>query len=290
MNRPARAVSRSIFRGLFLLTVLLAAAASAAAVPEKAGRSDLPAAAADPYAVEPEPMTVAECGRCHQHHFRTLKNEGGAHRFDCRQCHEVFHAYNPRKNNYAELMPVCGNCHGQPHGDKQVDCLACHENPHAPKTQLSLQVLAKSCADCHRQPAEELKQFPSAHTKQTCQDCHSQRHGRIPSCFECHTGHFPDQPLDACLACHPVHKPKETVFTADATAATCAACHDEAFAKWSKTPSRHGQVSCTTCHTRHGLVPDCTACHQKPHPAQMTARFDNCLVCHVDPHDLPIKR
>lgn len=289
MSRWLRPVSRSILPGLAILFFLFAAAVSAAAVTEKTGRSDLPVTAADPYAIEPEPMTVAECGRCHQHHFRTLKNEGGAHRFDCRQCHEVFHAYNPRKNNYAELMPACGNCHGLPHGDKQADCLACHANPHAPKTQLSLAVLAKSCTDCHRQPAEELKQFPSAHSGQACQDCHSQRHGRIPSCFECHQPHFPNQALSTCAGCHPVHKPREIVFAADSAAATCADCHSGAFGKWSKTPSRHGQVNCTACHSRHGFVPNCADCHQSPHPPQMTARFNDCLVCHMDPHDLPIK-
>lgn len=271
---------------LFLLSLSGPGAVEAAA---PSGRGSLPDALPGSYATDPEPMTTAECGRCHLHHFKALKNEGGGHRFNCTDCHEVFHAYNPRKDNFSELMPACSNCHSLPHGEKQTDCLACHVNPHAPKTQLSLQALAKNCADCHNQPAEQLKKFPSAHSGQACQDCHSQRHGRIPSCFECHQPHFPNQALAACQACHPVHKPRETVFAADSAAATCAACHNDVFLKWSKTPSRHGQVNCTACHSKHGLVPNCTECHKSPHPPQMLARFSTCLVCHVDPHDLPIK-
>jgi hypothetical protein len=269
--------------------LVLAVAATAAAVTEKAGRPNLPAAAPDPYAADPEPMTVAECGRCHRHQFKALKDEGGAHRFACTDCHEVFHAWNPRKNNFAELMPKCGNCHGLAHGEKQTDCLSCHADPHAPRARLSLHALAGNCGDCHRQPAEQLQEFPSAHSGQACQDCHSQRHGRIPTCFECHEAHFPKQALATCLACHPAHKPRETLFAADSDAATCAACHDAVFLKWSKTPSRHGQVNCTVCHGRHGSLPACTDCHQPPHSPQMTAKFKSCLGCHLDPHNLPVK-
>ena len=288
MSRRHGSVPGKILQGLLILVLLLILAGAAGAV-GKSGRDSLPDTGLGSYAADPEPMTVAECGRCHLYQFKTLKDEGGAHRFACTDCHEVFHAYNPRKNNFAELMPACGNCHSLPHGEKQTDCLSCHENPHAPRVRLSMQKLAGSCGDCHRQPAEQLQKFPSAHSGQACMDCHSQRHGRMPTCFECHEAHFPNQALDACLKCHPVHKPRETVFTADAAAATCAACHNEVFLKWSKTPSRHGQVNCTVCHTRHGYLPACTDCHKAPHPPQMLARFNNCLVCHADPHDPPIK-
>ena len=243
----------------------------------------------DLYAAQPKPMTVTECGRCHPNQFNNLRDHGGAHRFDCRDCHEIFHAYNPRRNNFAEIMPSCSQCHDAPHGATQTDCLNCHLNPHAPRTVFSMQRLDKSCADCHKEPAEQLQKFPSAHTQQTCQTCHSERHGRIPNCDECHSPHYEGQAQTACLACHPVHKPLQTNFTADADARTCAACHGDVFGTWSSTPSKHGTVNCTVCHTQHGKIPACTDCHTPPHDPKMMAKFKSCLGCHLDPHNLPIK-
>ncbi len=247
------------------------------------------AAGEDLYAVEPAPMTVAECGRCHVVHFQALKADGGKHRFACQECHRIFHAYNPRRDNFAALMPQCGQCHNLPHGTRFTECLSCHDNPHAALRLAGMPKLAQHCGECHVGPAEELAKFPSAHTRQGCDSCHSERHGRIPQCGECHQPHFAEQPATACLGCHPVHRPLQISFTPDADPQNCKECHTAAFSHWTATRSKHGKVSCATCHTRHGLIPKCTDCHDVPHDAKMMARFPACLDCHLDPHNPPIK-
>jgi predicted CXXCH cytochrome family protein len=288
-------VRRSSAPALLLGLALLLPQLSNASTPERSGAvaaSGAPARAAlsaDPYNVDPEPMTVAECGRCHAFHFRNLKSEGGGHRFDCRDCHERFHAYNPRRANYAELMPRCATCHGDYHGGKQLDCLSCHEDPHAPKRPIAMTKLTPLCAGCHTAPAQGLQGSPSAHTKQSCDACHSERHGRVPSCAECHQPHFTGQAQAGCTSCHPAHTPLASAFRPDTDPKTCAACHDGAFAAWSRTRSKHGKVNCAACHQQHRAVPDCAACHPSSHNPAFLARFPKCLDCHLDVHDLPTK-
>jgi predicted CXXCH cytochrome family protein len=247
------------------------------------------AVAEDPYAAQPQPMTVAECGRCHPIQFGSLREAGGGHRVDCRDCHQVFHAYNPRRGNYAEIMPRCEGCHDVPHGKEQRDCLSCHGNAHAPRQGLVMSKLIGVCGRCHEGPAQQLKQFPSAHSEQACQDCHSDRHGRIPECSECHEPHFQGQAMTGCTECHPVHNPRSPALPVDAAPQVCAACHKAVYENWSGTTSRHGKVACAVCHTQHGAVPACTDCHQPPHDPKMMARFNGCLGCHLDAHNLPTK-
>ncbi len=242
------------------------------------------------YAEMPIPLQPAECGQCHGGQFLGLRDSGGKHRFACQECHQVFHAYNPRKNNYDELMPLCSTCHGQQHGAKKIDCLNCHQNPHTPLQIPAMDRLAKACADCHTAPAKELKKFPSAHTEQGCQTCHHDKHGYIPDCAECHDGHYDDQPVQDCMSCHTrVHAPLQIGFPRDANVKTCSGCHDNVYGKWQRTPSKHGQVSCVTCHQAHGKIPDCTECHGVPHNKKQMELFPKCLTCHIDVHDLPIK-
>ena len=52
------------------------------------------------YAVTPPPLQPAECGQCHTQQFGNLKVSGGKHRFACQECHDAFHSYSPRKDNY----------------------------------------------------------------------------------------------------------------------------------------------------------------------------------------------
>lgn len=279
---------RIVGAGALALAAPLTSALSASVEP--AGKAQGGAsAAADLYAADPAPMAVTECGRCHPGQFGNLREAGGAHRFDCRDCHEVFHAYNPRKNNYAELMPECAKCHSMPHGPQQTECLSCHENPHAPKRAPALTKLTGKCAQCHPKPAEQLRDFPSAHTKQGCEACHSQRHGRVPVCSECHKPHFQGQAEKGCRGCHPVHRPKEISLALDADARTCGACHGKVFSIWTDTKSKHGTVNCSVCHTKHGVKPACTDCHRPPHDPKMLAKFKGCLSCHLDAHNLPVK-
>lgn len=263
-----------------------------AAPVQTATRAELPQQDASLYAVDPQPLTVAQCGQCHPSHFGDLQQAGGKHQFDCRECHQVFHAYNPLKNNYATIMPQCATCHGQPHGSKHASCATCHGNPHAPgKVQLTT-MLATICADCHSTQTAELQTFPSKHTEQECSSCHHTSHGNIPSCAECHEPHFEAQAQATCTQCHPVHQPRTIALNSDVDLQTCNACHENIYAKWKSTPSKHGQVGCAQCHTAHAMIPQCSNCHETPasHAKTMMEMFPNCLDCHLDVHDLPVKK
>lgn len=251
----------------------------------------LPQVEAALYAVTPVALQPVECGQCHAGQFEALKASGGKHRFACQECHEVFHAYNPRKDNYNDLMPRCASCHGQQHGPKQTDCQKCHQNPHAPLQVPAMERLGNTCADCHSGPAKELLKFPSAHTKQACQSCHHDNHGYIPKCSECHDGHYAEQPVQDCMTCHVrVHAPLQVSLPRDVKVRTCSACHDAVYSKWQGTPSKHGQVSCVVCHLQHGKLPNCLDCHDQPHNKKQLEMFPNCLSCHLDVHDLPVKK
>lgn len=255
-----------------------------------AAKPDLPRVDESLYSVAVVPLQPAECGQCHVAQFSSLKSSGGRHRFACQECHEVFHAYNPRKNNYDDLMPVCGSCHEPPHGAKNIDCISCHRNPHSPRQVPAMERLALACADCHARQVKELKQYPSSHTEQDCQSCHHEKHGYKPDCFECHDGHYSEQPAQDCMTCHErVHAPLQIKFPHDAKVATCSQCHGNVYNKWQETQSKHGEVICIICHQEHGKIPNCRDCHGEPHNRQRSEMFPNCLTCHIDVHDLPVK-
>lgn len=240
------------------------------------------------YAKTPEPLTPVECAQCHSSVFQKIKENGGRHRLFCQDCHEQFHAYNPLKNNFKEIMPKCDQCHVLPHGPNQVDCLSCHVIPHTPLKVPMDDRLISSCASCHPSPAEQLATFPSAHTEQGCDACHY-THGEIPSCMDCHEPHIPDQPVEACKSCHPVHKPLQVSYGVGEEA-TCGACHEDVYATWSASPSKHSNVSCADCHETHGQIPDCTQCHTQPHDRKMLDKFPRCLDCHINAHNPPINK
>jgi hypothetical protein len=274
-------MKKRVCGGVFL-AVLLAGGSICFGQSGRATESDL-------YATEPQPLTVSQCGQCHPGIFRNLKDDGGQHRIRCQECHEQFHAYSPARNNWAEIMPTCGQCHERPHGERLTDCLTCHSNPHTPRRVAMTEALTSTCGECHSQPAGELAGFPSAHTRQGCAACH-QAHGRIPSCLECHQPHVARQEVAACQACHPAHKPLQISYNASADSTTCGSCHNGVFGGWQSTASRHGQVGCAECHPRHGFIPECTSCHGQPHDADLLKKFPACLACHIDVHDLPVKR
>ena len=245
---------------------------------------------ADLYAAEPVQLTVTQCGQCHPSIYQNIKQDGKRHRFHCLDCHEQLHAYSPKKNNYAAIMPQCSSCHTLPHGEAFASCLDCHKNPHTPLNVAIDEILAANCGKCHTGPNGQLTKFPSKHTEQGCDTCHSEKHGRIPSCMECHEPHLPGQEIAYCLSCHPVHKPLQIAYDGSAQwNSTCATCHDSVYEPWSKTPSKHGGVNCGECHTSHGFIPKCQMCHETPHDERLLAKFPNCLECHIDPHDLPVK-
>lgn len=242
------------------------------------------------YDMEVKPLTPAECARCHSSVFNEIKKEGGKHKIDCVSCHTKFHAYNPKKQNWDEIMPKCKTCHGLIHGDKFAACASCHSNPHAPKTQMAMSAdFAKVCGDCHAKVGQQLQKNPSKHTKVQCAQCHHQKHGYIPSCMECHKPHTPEQQVKDCLVCHPVHTPLIIKYPDTTANNVCGGCHSTVNDKIKTTASKHGQVACAKCHTSHKYIPKCEECHGKPHGEVVLKKFPNCLQCHVDVHDLPSK-
>ena len=285
---------------MFLLLIIVFACASQPIAPAKEGQQTQvtpqqeavtpkpEAKPVSPYALEITPLTPADCGRCHSTVYNQIKKEGGKHQIECVQCHTKFHVYNPVKQNWKEIMPKCQECHGLIHGEKYATCSTCHTNPHAPKTQMIMgPEMAKVCGDCHRKVAEEVQKNPSKHTKVECSMCHHQKHGYIPSCMECHKPHTAEQTVKDCLACHPVHSPLNITYAQTVANEVCGACHNKPYEKIKATVSKHRNVSCAKCHSKHKYIPKCEECHGKTHGEGLLKKFPNCLQCHIDAHDLP---
>lgn len=278
---------------LLLTAATLSFVGTAHAVPaQQLTRHDnLPQQNVSLYTATPQPLTLEQCGQCHPKHFQDIKQTGGRHQFDCRECHTIFHAYNPRKDNYAAIMPSCTNCHSLIHGEKHGQCLLCHENPHAIQQAPTIAQVVNLCADCHTDQGNQLAAQPSQHTELSCDNCHHTQHGLIPSCAECHQPHFDAQAFTSCTDCHDVHQPLIIALAEDIELKTCDACHSDIYSKWQSTPSKHGQVSCAACHNIHKKIPQCQVCHATPssHSKTMLEKFPRCLDCHLDVHDLPTK-
>jgi hypothetical protein len=243
-----------------------------------------------PYEAQLEPLTPADCGRCHASVFNQIKTEGGKHKIDCLKCHTKFHQYNPVKQNWTEIMPQCKTCHGLIHGEKFAVCLTCHTNPHAPKTQMAMNAeFSKACGDCHTKVTQILQSNPSKHTKVACSACHHDKHGYIPSCMECHKPHTSALTVKECLACHPVHSPLKISYAISTPNNICGGCHTTVYDKLKANTSKHSTLTCASCHTKHRFIPKCEACHSKPHGEAMLKKFPNCSACHVSAHEIPSK-
>ena len=243
-------------------------------------------------AIEVKPLTLVDCARCHTAQFNWLLNNGAKHQgVVCTDCHEVFHAYNPRRNNYADIMPKCSSCHDAPHGSTEpvTKCLDCHTNPHQPLASIPVPAdLEGRCQFCHTEVAASLQAEPSMHTEQECSSCHSKKHGRIPVCSECHENHSPMAVLDTpdCLGCHPVHTPLRISYPADQPKEVCAGCHDEAYELLQARTTKHSAFSCAKCHPEHGYLPACMDCHGKPHNQAIHEKYAECGHCHGIAHDV----
>jgi predicted CXXCH cytochrome family protein len=244
------------------------------------------------YTGEVQPLTLEECARCHSTHYNWLRDNGARHQaVACTECHEVFHAYNPLRKNYAEIMPKCSSCHETLHGPDEpvTECLTCHSNPHQPLASIPDPAdIEDRCQHCHSYVAASLKDEVSMHTEQECSSCHSQKHGRIPECSECHENHSPMVVLDTpdCLACHPVHTPLNISYPQTQGKEVCAGCHEEAFDLLQARQTKHSAFTCAKCHPQHGHLPVCMDCHGKPHSATIHEKFAQCVDCHGIAHDV----
>ncbi len=252
-----------------------------------------PTAGGSPYEMDIQPLTTAECGRCHFSIFQTIKHEGGKHQIDCVLCHREYHVYSPRKNNYDDIMPDCAWCHqsatgGPFHGDHKAltPCLTCHQDPHRPLV-IPMDQISGVCGPCHAPVAKEIADFPSAHQSDVaCGDCHADEHGYIPECSMCHESHSPAVAMTSkdCMVCHPVHRPLEIAYAETTESKICAGCHGDAYDALRRKVTKHTPVTCADCHPSHGEIPACSRCHGQPHPESMQAV--NCGECHGVAHDL----
>jgi predicted CXXCH cytochrome family protein len=244
------------------------------------------------YTMEIEPLTLADCGRCHAVHFNRIKDNGAKHSgVLCMECHEVFHAYNPLKNNYAQIMPKCSSCHDDPHGTAEavVKCLTCHQDPHQPLVTIPEPFdLEGQCRICHDQVAASLQAKPSLHTEQDCSSCHSEKHGRIPECSECHDSHSPavEMATADCLACHPVHTPTQITYPLDQNKEVCGGCHADPYDQLAVKQTKHSGLTCAKCHPNHGQLMACQDCHGMPHSQTIHDKYKTCGACHNIAHDL----
>jgi len=245
------------------------------------------------YEMDIKPLTTVECGQCHYSVFEAIKKAGGRHQIDCVRCHREYHVYNPRKQNYDQIMPNCAWCHvsatgGDFHGEHQnlTPCLSCHADPHTP-LMIPMGEITASCALCHSQVGNELQKYPSKHTTDVaCADCHADKHGYIPECDACHESHSPNVGLGTkeCMTCHPVHKPTQMIYDKATDSKICAGCHEEAYDLLQKKVTKHTAVTCADCHPSHAEIPLCSRCHGQPHPEAMMAT--KCGECHGIAHDL----
>ncbi len=168
-----------------------------------------PAAESDSYSQDVEKMgemTTIDCARCHHEIFMSIKNGQGAHRIECRECHETFHGFR-RGMRYEDVLPTCTGCHETPHGESEqmTACKSCHAVPHAPLASLELKTLEPLCASCHADAGTRIASDRVDHGKLKCVLCHSDRHGYVPSCQECHgTPHSQEitEGFTGCLDCH----------------------------------------------------------------------------------------
>ena len=152
-------------------------------------------------------------------------------------------------------------------------------------------VLANSdCIKCHSREPVTIKDKGGLHkTDVTCLDCHEEHPPQgteaIPPCSNCHEGksHYD---LPKCLSCHSdPHAPLELAL-ADDLIGPCLTCHEQQGKEFKDHPSKHGDESCTSCHTVHKEIPDCSVCHE-PHAPGQTGQ--DCLGCHPVHHPLVIE-
>jgi predicted CXXCH cytochrome family protein len=275
-----------------------AAKAEEAAAPaaENQEASDAPL-----YAQQPRSLTPVECGACHGGEYNKLRESKSKHRFMCTDCHEQLHAYVPSKNNYQEIMPKCSSCHDLPHGEAFTQCLKCHADPHTPldipfsgvkqkiKNKQGKSVVA--CEVCHYNPeGKEFETYPCKHnTSVGCTGCHADKHGVLPTCFDCHEPHVQGQTYADCLVCHSPHSAKHIKqYPEDMPNKVCGSCHTTIYKDLQTNITKHSALQCATCHVKHGQIPKCQDCHGEPHGSAVHKKFPNCLECHVDPHNLPV--
>ena len=248
--------------------------------------------AVDIYQQDVPEMTTLECAKCHRQVFEALRDAGGLHKQQCRDCHDKFHSFKPGVP-WEERMPACSSCHDFPHGEAMNICLECHTNAHAPiESLVATALLADLCDRCHQAQAEELSQGISGHSSQSCFDCHQgERHGVRPQCNLCHEEAHADYVTNAgCTNCHPPHAPNRISYDNKVPNSLCGGCHADQLQIQQASEKKHKELACVICHAKqHGHIPDCQYCHGNgPHNQVLLKNFNSCNECHGDPHQLAL--
>jgi predicted CXXCH cytochrome family protein len=246
----------------------------------------------DIYTQDVPEMTTIECAKCHLQVFETLRDAGGLHKQECRDCHDKFHTFTPGIP-WEERVPSCASCHDYPHGEVMTACLECHKNSHAPIESLVVaEKLADMCERCHQAQGEELQQGDSAHSGQSCYDCHQGlQHGVRPKCNLCHEeSHAPFVDNAGCASCHPPHVPNKVTYGSKIPNSMCGGCHADQLQVLQNSDRKHKSLACVICHANeHGQIADCQYCHDNgPHNSALLKNFDSCNDCHGDPHRLKL--
>ncbi len=277
----------------WVLPVLAAMLLVAAVLPALAEtvRPLTPGEGAEVYRQKVAQMSTVECGKCHYEIFTSIRDQGGRHQLECRECHNKFHTFTPGVA-WADRVPACNDCHEGVHEGHFPQCLSCHQQAHAPIASLvEADKLAADCGRCHSPVSTALQAHPSGHAEMGCSDCHHDRHGFKPGCNECHPQpHTPFKSSPECLNCHPAHTPLTIAFGDKVENLVCQGCHEDPAAVLKSSKKRHAALKCVFCHAEtHGTIPSCQQCHGNgPHNPELLKGFGGCLECHGDPHGLTL--
>lgn len=115
-----------------------------------------------------------------------------------------------------------------------------------------------------------------------CLDCHPQHPPTgteiTVSCTLCHSD-LPHYQLKDCLHCHrDPHKPLLSLREPlKPVRKECLSCHVEVGKRMAEEPSKHAELFCNRCHSRHKEIPGCLECHE-PHSSKQSSA--DCLRCH----------
>lgn len=152
---------------------------------------------------------------------------------------------------------------------EQQDCIKCHVTQQQQISNFGGQHgTAVGCLDCHPQHPPTGTEFTIG-----CNACHSDLpHYQLPDCLHCHRN--PHQPMVSLR--DPIKPVRDE----------CVSCHVEVGEQMQAEPSRHAELFCNRCHSRHKEIPGCLDCHE-PHAANQVSA--DCLRCHPAHQPLVIK-
>lgn len=150
----------------------------------------------------------------------------------------------------------------------------------------------EDCGKCHGFQQKMLAEAGGRHAADVgCLDCHPQHppngEKTVAACSDCHFEQAHDK-IDGCLNCHAnPHKPLVSLRDPLKPARReCLSCHAGVGEEMNASASRHAQLYCNRCHSRHTGIPACLDCHP---PHLQTQSSADCLRCHPAHRPLEIE-